>query len=99
VRLPFSQVATLEPWQGVPTLAFRMANARQSSLVGGRIRASVATEGQAPPLPLVRDQSITFQSMWIVMYCIDDSSPLRGLTPEDLGCPPCRDLGCLSGHR
>ncbi len=41
-RLRFSRVATIEPWQGHPTLTFRVANVRQNSLVDGRIRASLA---------------------------------------------------------
>ncbi|MEO1004164.1 MAG: ion channel [Cyanobacteria bacterium J06638_7] len=92
-RLRFSHVATVEPWEGQPTLTFRVANVRQNSLVDGRIRASLAIDDEAGegrsmrrvvPLPLVRDQSITFQLMWTVMHRIDSHSPLAGLSVEDL---------------
>ncbi|WP_225323029.1 ion channel [Synechococcus sp. RSCCF101] len=96
VRLRFSRVATIEPWQGIPTLTFRVANVRQNSLVDGRIRVSLALDEPDPDgepgsmmrrvlnLPLVRDQSITFQLMWTVMHRIDADSPLHGLSLEQL---------------
>jgi inward rectifier potassium channel len=36
------------------------------------------------PLPLVRDQSISFQLMWTVMHRVDQHSPLFGLNREEL---------------
>ncbi len=92
-RLRFSRVATIEPWQGHPTLTFRVANVRQNSLVDGRIRASLAIDQESGegrslrsvvPLTLVRDQSISFQLMWTVMHRIDRHSPLFALTSDDL---------------
>lgn len=92
-RLQFSRVATIEPWQGWPTLTFRVASVRQNSLVDGRIKAALSldedcgagrTMRRIVPLQLVRDESITFQLMWTVMHRIDASSPLHGLGPEDL---------------
>ena len=91
-RLRFSRVATVEPWQGHPTLTFRVANVRQNSLVDGRIRASLAMNEKSDgrrmrrlvPLPLVRDQSISFQLMWTVMHRVDHHSPLFGLDREEL---------------
>jgi len=91
-RLRFSRVATIEPWQGHPTLTFRVANVRQNSLVDGRIRASLAMDEESGsgmmrrlvPLPLVRDQSISFQLMWTVMHRIDRHSPFFGLSRKDL---------------
>ncbi|WP_094585171.1 ion channel [Synechococcus sp. BO 8801] len=91
-RLRFSRVATIEPWQGHPTLTFRVANVRQNSLVDGRIRASLAMNEESGgrrmrrlvSLPLVRDQSISFQLMWTVMHRVDQHSPLFGLSREEL---------------
>jgi inward rectifier potassium channel len=92
-RLRFSRVATLEPWQGQPTLTFRVANVRQNSLVDGRIKVSLALDEhgsdgrlmrRVQALPLVRDESITFELMWTVMHRIDHRSPLLGLGPDDL---------------
>jgi len=54
------QVATLEPWQGVPTFTFRMVTVRHNSLVDGRTRVAVAIDDHNS-MTLVRDQSITFQ--------------------------------------
>lgn len=92
-RLQFSRLATIEPWQGCPTLTFRVASVRQNSLVDGRIKASLAIDEDSAdgrtmrrivPLALVRDQSITLQLMWTVMHRIDANSPLHGLSREDL---------------
>lgn len=44
-RLQFSRMATIEPWQEWPTLTFRVASVRQNSLVDGRIKASLAIDG------------------------------------------------------
>jgi inward rectifier potassium channel len=92
-RLQFSRLATIEPWQGCPTLTFRVASVRQTSLVDGRIKASLAIQEQCDdgrtmrrivPLPLVRDQSISLQLMWTVMHRVDANSPLHGLGREEL---------------
>ncbi|MEX1323837.1 MAG: ion channel [Synechococcaceae cyanobacterium] len=92
-RLQFSRVATIEPWQGCPTLTFRVASVRQTSLVDGRIKASMAIDEDSSdgrtmrrivPLALVRDQSISFQRMWTVLHRIDANSPLYGLSREEL---------------
>lgn len=92
-RLQFSRLATIEPWQEVPTLTFRVASVRQNSLVDGRIKASLVIDEPCPegrtmrrivPLPLVRDQSITLQLMWTVMHRINADSPLHGLGQEEL---------------
>jgi len=92
-RILFSEVATIQPWNGVPTLTFRIANVHRHSILEGRLRAFLALEEESSegfmmrrmvPLALHRDQSIHFQLMWTVMHPIDAASPLHGLTPESI---------------
>ncbi|MGB5135452.1 MAG: ion channel [Prochlorococcaceae cyanobacterium] len=105
--LLFSRLATIEPRQDCPTLTFRVASVRQTSLIDGRIKASLAidedcgngrTMRRIVPLPLVRDQSITLQLVWTVMHRIDASSPLNGLRREDLERHHGEISGGLPGH-
>ncbi|WP_254940022.1 ion channel [Cyanobium sp. Morenito 9A2] len=92
-RILFSTVATVEPWNGVPTLTFRIANVRRNGILDGRMRLYLALEELSSegfrlrrlvPLTLLREQSIHFQLMWTLMHTIDDQSPLQGHTAESL---------------
>ncbi|MFS6826902.1 ion channel [Cyanobium sp. ATX-6F1] len=92
-RILFSEVATIEPWNGVPTLTFRIANVRRNGILDGRMRLYLALEELSSegfrlrrlvPLTLLREQSIHFQLMWTLMHTIDDQSPLQGHTAESL---------------
>jgi inward rectifier potassium channel len=92
-QILFSEVATIQPWNGVPTLTFRIANVHRHSILEGRLRAFLALEERSSegflmrrmlPLALHRDQSILFQLMWTVMHPIDAASPLHGHTPETI---------------
>ncbi len=92
-RILFSAVATVEPWNGVPTLTFRIVNVRRNGILDGRMRLYLALEERSSegfmlrrllPLTLLRAESIHFQLMWTLMHTIDDQSPLQGHTPESL---------------
>jgi inward rectifier potassium channel len=89
----FSEIATVQPWNGVPCLTFRMANVHHNSLVEGHLNVflgmdELSTEGQrmrrVHTLKLVRNHAFHFRLMWTVMHLIDEHSPLAGLSIEQL---------------
>jgi inward rectifier potassium channel len=92
-RIRFSQVAVVHPYDGTPTLSFRLANERGNHILEARVRAFLAVdeisrEGhrmrRLRALPLERDQGIAFLLVWTAQHRIDAASPLHGLTPEAL---------------
>ncbi len=92
-EIRFSEVATIQSWNGEPCLTFRVANVHHTSIVGAHLHAYLAidersTEGEPMrrlrPLPLVRDHSFQFQLMWTAMHPIGADSPLHGLDLEAL---------------
>jgi len=87
----FTREVTIAPWNGVPTLAFRMGNDRGSTIVDAQIRLAiirteVTREGvtfySMTDLALARDRSPAVSRSWTVMHPIDERSPLAGMTPE-----------------
>ena len=92
-RIRFSAVAVVHPYNGVPTLCFRLANERGNILREVKLQAFLAVdeislEGhrlrRLKPLPLERDRGVAFLLVWTAMHRLDASSPLHGLTPADL---------------
>jgi len=87
-RLRFSQLAVVHPYNGVPTLSFRLANERGTSLRDPRLRAylaidEVSHEGlllrRLRRLHLEREEGVALLLVWTAMHPIDADSPLRGL--------------------
>ena len=92
-RVVFSQVAVVAPFDGVPTLMFRVANKRRNQILEAQLRLSLVrdeinAEGQFIrrfyQLRLVRSQNPVFILTWLAMHPIDENSPLYGATPEML---------------
>jgi len=92
-RIRFSQQAVVHPYDGVPTLSFRLANERGTILREPRLRAylavdEVSREGhrlrRLRPLRLEREEGTAFLLVWTAMHRIDDESPLHGLDPPAL---------------
>lgn len=92
-RMQFSEFATISPFDGVPTLMFRVGNERASQVLEATIRVVVlrterTTEGvvyyRMRDLRLERDRSPALARSWTVMHRLDDGSPLVGATPESL---------------
>ena len=92
-RIRFSEVAVVHPYNGVPTLCFRLANERGNNLREVKLQAFLAVdeislEGhrlrRLKPLPLERERGVAFLLVWTAMHRLDASSPLHGLTPADL---------------
>jgi inward rectifier potassium channel len=86
-RVLFSRVAVVAPYEGVPSLMFRMANARGNQIVEARLRVTLVVnettaEGHAVrrlrDLHLVRSEHGAFALSWTAVHPIDEHSPLRG---------------------
>jgi inward rectifier potassium channel len=86
-RVLFSDVAVVRTWEGVPSLVFRMANARSSQIVEAHIsvmmlRTERTAEGDEArrlhDLRLLRSQSALFALTWTAIHPIDAASPLFG---------------------
>ncbi len=92
-RIIFSKVAVICPFNGIPTLMFRIANKRDNRIIEARIQVSIlkneiSTEGielrKIHNLQLMRSQSPSFRLSWTVMHTIDEYSPLYGETAASL---------------
>ncbi len=92
-KVLFSRVVVIAPYNGVPTLMFRVANERRNQILEAQIgvsllRDEVTEEGEYTrrfyDLKLVRGLSRSFALSWTVMHHIDESSPLYGATPESM---------------
>ena len=90
-RVIISEVATVAPRNGLPTLSFRVANERVNHVVQARlqvtlVRSEVTTEGERfrrmVDLTLARSESPAFVLTWLALHPIDENSPLQGITPE-----------------
>lgn len=92
-RIVFSRHVTIAPWDGVPTLMFRVSNERGNQIVEAQIRVVLTRTERTKEgmtfyrlidLPLVRDRSPAFARSWAVMHAIVPGSLLHGHTPESL---------------
>ena len=92
-RVIFSNVTVISPYNGIPTLMFRIANERRNLILEARITVDfsidqVTKEGEFVrcfhELTLLRQRTSSFNLAWTVRHVIDESSPLYGLTPETL---------------
>jgi inward rectifier potassium channel len=91
-RILFSQRALVAPYQDGTSLQFRITNARSNVLMDLEARVLLMTvdrtDGQLKraftDLPLERRQVYFFPLTWTVVHPIDEASPLKGKTAEDL---------------
>lgn len=92
-RVQFARHPTIGPYDGVPTLMFRIGNERDSRLLEAvirvvLIRTEVNQEGvtlyRMYDLKLERDRSPALARSWTVLHRIDATSLLYGATPESL---------------
>jgi inward rectifier potassium channel len=90
-RIVFSKFAVISPYNGIPTLMFRMANQRRNYIWEAQIQVyllqdEMTTEGEfyyrIRPLKLLRSRSPSFSLSWTAMHPINENSPLYGVTPE-----------------
>ena len=92
-RIKFSEVAVVAPFNGFPTLMIRVANLRHHAMVEAEFRlllgrSELTREGEDVrrfyPLRLQFDHLINFPAALTLRHVIDETSPLFGLTPQDL---------------
>lgn len=90
-QIVFSHRVCIAPVNGVPTLAVRIGNDRASIVFEARVSVSVirterTEEGvvfyRLHDLTLTRSRTPALQRSWTVMHTIEESSLLRGATPE-----------------
>ncbi|MDE5091426.1 MAG: ion channel [Trichodesmium sp. St16_bin4-tuft] len=92
-RVLFSRIAVISPYDGVPTLMFRIANQRQNWIVEAEVKATVllnkevSIEGHSlrkfGDLKLLRSETPMLSITWLVMHQIDEDSPLYGWSEDD----------------
>ncbi len=89
----FSNVVCIAKHDGVPTLLFRLANARGNRLIEASLSVTLAKtartkEGETfrkvHDVALVRSNNPLFWIGWTAMHQIDDKSPFHGETKESL---------------
>ena len=92
-RVIFSNAAIIAPFDGVPMLMFRTANQRGNQILEAEItltlaRTATTREGlvmrRFQDLEPVRRRTSLFALSWTIMHRIDETSPLYGLTLDDL---------------
>ncbi len=92
-KIYFSEVAVIAPYQGITAFMFRIANMRRSELLEVRPRVSLSrsrpdgkkiTDREFHELSLERDHVVFVPLSWTIVHPIDESSPLFGVTPEQL---------------
>jgi inward rectifier potassium channel len=103
-RIMFSDVAVVAPFDGLPTLMVRLANLRHHAMVEAEfrllfMRTELTKEGEDVrrfyPLRLQFDHLISVPAALTLRHVIDETSPLFGLTPEDMKLADCRMLASI----
>jgi inward rectifier potassium channel len=105
-RMLFSRVAVVTEYDGVPTLMLRVANQRNSYILEAAATAALLRDEETREghqltrffdLRLQREHSPIFALSWLIMHRIDESSPLHGLTSQQLINGDMRLLVTVSG--
>ncbi len=105
-RVLFSDVAVVAPFEGVPSLMFRMANARASQIVEANLSLVLARrertrEGEVVrrlhDLELLRSHHALFALTWTAIHPIDASSPLHGQDAASLAATETAFIASMTG--
>lgn len=104
-RVLFSRVAVRRPWQGAPSLQFRMANLRGNRIIEAHLNVTLARneviDGEMMrrfyDLELVRATATFFALSWTAVHRIDAQSPLHGRTRDELERDECEIVVSLLG--
>jgi inward rectifier potassium channel len=92
-RIMFSKHAVISPFDGVPTLMLRIANLRHHAMAEAEFRLMLLRNEDIRedsdirrfyPLKLQFDHMISFPVALTLRHVIDESSPLYGMTQEDM---------------
>ncbi len=102
-RIAFSARALIAPYRGGSAFEFRIVNARTNQLIDVQCRVLFTRfprqDGERiyVPLTLERPQVTFFPLAWTIVHPIDEASPLRGLTPEEMTASNAEFLVLLTG--
>lgn len=102
-RIIFSRNAVVAPYRGGSAFEFRIVNSRKSQIVELTVRVILArrdSEGSGRSyheLSLEREKVAIFPLAWTIVHPIDESSPLAGLSLEDLKACEAEFLVLLTG--
>ena len=92
-RVLFSDVVTIAPWHGRPTLTIRMGNERRSQILEADVAVHLLRSEQSPEgvtmrrfhtLALERSHTPVFALSYTALHPITPGSPLDGATAESL---------------
>ena len=91
-QILFSKRAIIAPYRGITAFQFRITNARNNQIIEVEAKVLFArfeedggrTVRKFYPLSLERDKVAFFPLSWTVVHPIDDNSPMKGYTQEDL---------------
>ena len=91
-RIIYSDDMIVAPYRGGRGLMFRIANYRRNTLVDLAVEVIFSYNNEADgkqvrqffPLELERSRVSLLTLTWTIVHPLDDKSPLRDITPEDL---------------
>jgi inward rectifier potassium channel len=106
-RLIFARNPVVFPHNGLPTLAFRIANARSSFMSEATARVWMlgplkTKEGRKyvgfQAMKLTKSENPMFALTWTLFHPVDEESPLFGLAPEDVEASELNFVLSISGY-
>lgn len=105
-KVIFSKMAVIAPFNGKPTLMVRVANGRHQTMVETQFRIMMHREQMTldhgsfrtfHTLKLTFDHLTLFPAALTLMHVIDESSPLYGITREEIVASDMRLVASISG--
>jgi inward rectifier potassium channel len=104
-QIVYSARSVVAPYQDGKAFMFRVVNARTSQIIELKAKVifsrfemkSGVRMRQYYPLTLERPSVVFFPLAWTIVHPIDDSSPLKGLTPEQMKADRAEFLILLTG--
>ncbi len=105
-KIWFSEMALVAPYEGISAFEFRITNARNNQIIEltARVLFSRFENGRDGSrvrkyheLRLERSKVTFFPLTWTIVHPIDDTSPMYGLTPQDLAATDTEFLILLTG--
>ena len=105
VKIVFSRNAIVAPYRGIKGLMFRIVNQRSNEIVqleaqvlmARRKKGGSDTDREFLGLTLERPSVVFFPLAWTIVHPIDETSPLHGLTDQDLRRQQAEFLVLLNG--
>ena len=101
----YSRNAVVAPYKGITAFEFRVINARSNQIIelGAKViftrfeKVNGSNLRRYYTLPLERSKVAFFPLTWTIVHPIDEESPLRGLSPEELVATSSEFLILLTG--